>query len=91
MESEEVQIRKLMFEKNLALILAEHVKIDVDQFKAMEKEFRSVLKEHLSSESATSFSDFRTSVNLCLKLLKKCPTKELLDKEVKEKVLEMCP
>ena len=28
---------------------------------------------------------------MCLKLLQKCPTKDLLDNEVKEKVEELCP
>lgn len=28
---------------------------------------------------------------MCLKLLSKCPTKELLDNEVKDKIEELCP
>ena len=91
MEDEEVEIRKLMFLKNLKLILAEQIKINVDQFKALQTEFKQVLKHELDTEKADEFKEFMNQVNMCLKLLQKCPTKDLLDNEVKEKVEELCP
>ena len=47
-----------MFEKNMRLILDDHIQIDVDQFKAMQKEYRQFLKQKLSEDSSTSFKEF---------------------------------
>ena len=47
MEKEELNICKTMFVKNLRLILDGHVRIDLDQFSVMEKEYRQLLREHI--------------------------------------------
>ena len=91
MEDEETGIRKLMFQKNLSLIQAEHVKINVQQYRTMQQEYRQVLRRELDAETITEFKDFSESVTMCLKLLQKCPTKDLLENEVREKVEELCP
>ena len=50
-----------------------------------------MLKQELNAETIAEYKDFSESVTMCLKLLSKCPTKDLLDNEVREKVEELCP
>lgn len=57
----------------------------------MQEEFRQDLRQELDSEIAKEFKEFREQVNLCIKFIQKCPTKDLLDNEVKEKIEELCP
>jgi len=45
MECEELEIRKLMFTKNFALLQKEHIKIDVEQFYQLEKEYRQHIRQ----------------------------------------------
>ena len=91
MEDEEIEVRKLMFQKNLVLILDGHIKIDVEHFKAMQTEFKSVLRKELDADIVEKFKEFMQTVNGCLKALTRCPTKELLDNEVKDFITEECP
>ena len=91
MEDEENEIRRLIVRKSLDLVLAEHMKIEVEQFKAIEREFRQVLKKYLSKKESEPYIEFIQQVSLCLKLVLKCPTKELLENEVREKIEELCP
>jgi hypothetical protein len=91
MEEEELEIRRLIVRKSLDLVLAEHMKIDVEQFKALKNEFRQVLKKKLSKKESETYIEFIQQVDLCLKLVRKCPTKELLENEVREKIEELCP
>lgn len=94
MEDEETEVRKLITRKTLGLLTNELTKIDIEQVKALEIEYKLLLKKDLAAEEADEeekFSDFFYNVNMCLKMIKKCPTKELLDEIVREKVTEICP
>ena len=57
----------------------------------MEREFRAFLREKLSKEMVSEFKEFMQQVHLCLKLINKCPDKDLLENEVREKVEELIP
>ena len=91
MEDEELEVRKLMFEKNFKLIQGEHIMIEIEQFKTMEREFRQILRNELSEDLVSDFKEFMGQVHLCLKLINKCPDKDLLENEVREKVEELVP
>lgn len=91
MEEEEFEVRKLIFEKNFKLISGEHIQIEIDQFNQMEREFRAFLRDKLSKEMVGEFKEFMQQVHLCLKLINKCPDKDLLENEVREKVDELIP
>jgi len=58
MEEEEVEIRRLIVRKNLDLILDEHIKIDGEHYKSLDKEYRQVLKKELSEEESEPYTEF---------------------------------
>lgn len=88
---EEVEIRKMIFERHFKLLQNEHVKIDAEQFKGLEREYQKVLRTKLDSKVKEEFKEFMSQVHLCLKLINKCPDKGILDDEVKESVDEIMP
>ena len=91
MEEEEVEIRKMIFERHFKLLQDSHVKIDAEQFARLEREYRNVLRTKLESTVKEEFKEFISQVHLWLKLINKCPDKTILDEEVKESVEEIVP
>ena len=61
-----------MFSKNAVYT------IDADQFQALSKEFKKVVKNLVSKEVAEKMENLKTSVKTCLNIIKMCPSKDLL-------------
>ena len=94
MEDEELEISRIIFEKHFTLLKDEHLKLDVEQYKRVEKEYKRIRasgRNELSEEMVSEFKEFAQTVNLCLKLITKCPDKDILEEEVKDQVIEMMP
>jgi hypothetical protein len=73
MEREELSICKTMFERNLDLILNKHIMIDLDQFSAMEKEYRCLLRDKLSDHMKKQMDELRQKAHMCKRMIRKCP------------------
>ena len=90
MEDEEAQIRLMIFEKNLELILQKHQTINYEQFKNLEVEFKKRLKSHSSKQLCQKFKDAKERVSNCVNIIAFCPTKALLENEAREQVSDLC-
>jgi len=84
MEQEELPLIEEGFKIQFSLWTSGHSTLDVEQIKNLDKEFKKVQKSLESTDNAVAekYLDLKQNVIKCLKIIKRCETKEDLESTV---------
>lgn len=93
MEEEEQALIDKSFKHGFQLWREGHQILDVEQIKLLDKEFKKVQEslDKNDAETLKSYTEAKESVIKCLKLIKRCASKDELESSVFSQLVQLCP